>query len=186
MNNQLRIIGGVWRSRKISFPDAKGLRPTPARVRETLFNWLNQRLDGLNCLDLFAGSGALGFEAASRSAKHVLLVEQDDLVCRSLDKNRTALAADCIQIIHSDAKRFLSGAASPFDLVFLDPPFHQAMIEPICQMLENNHWLSNQARIYIEAEHAWKPEDLPDNWQIIRTQKAGEVGYHLFQRAISK
>lgn len=182
MKNELRIIGGTWRSRKLRFPEAPGLRPTPDRVRETLFNWLRQDLEGLCCLDLYAGSGALGFEAASRGAARVVLVEQNLEACAALKKNCALLDARQVEVVHAEVSRFLAGAATPFDVVFLDPPFHQGLVFPACRHLENKGWLAPRARIYVEAESRLSFEGLPESWRVIRSKQAGEVGYHLCER----
>lgn len=180
MKNELRIIGGTWRSRKIRFPDAPGLRPTPDRVRETLFNWLGQDLEGLACLDLFAGSGALGFEAASRGSKRVVLVERSAEVCAALKQNCEVLQAPTVQVYSVEVSYFLNRPAEAFDVVFLDPPFHQALVEPCCRLLEEKGWLANHARIYIEVEKEKVLQALPENWQLHRHKQAGEVGYYLY------
>ena len=181
--NELRIIGGVWRSRKIQFPDAPGLRPTPGRVRETLFNWLGQDLTGLSCLDLFAGSGALGFEAASRGAKHVLMIEQAPAVCLALQRSVAALQAiGRVQVIQQPVLNYLETAGQLFDIVFLDPPFRQALPVSVCRVLEARGWLAASARIYIETEHDALLSDLPENWEVLRHKQAGDVAYALFQR----
>ena len=182
MKNELRIIGGTWRGRKLRFPSVPGLRPTPDRVRETLFNWLQQNMVGLNCLDLYAGSGALGFEAASRGAIKVVQVERDGEACAALKRHCSVLDAPQIEVIQQDVTRFLAGRANPFDVVFLDPPFQQNLIIPACQLLEQNGWLKPQARVYLETERTWPLEGLPETWQILRSKTAGEVGYHLCQR----
>jgi len=182
VRNELRIIGGTWRSRKIRFPDVPGLRPTPDRVRETLFNWLGQDLEGLTCLELFAGSGALSFEAASRGAKRVVLVERSTEACTALNQSCDLLQARMVQIVPMDVKRFLAGSAEPFDLVFLDPPFHQGLVDPCCRLLEENGWLAPHAYIYIEAEKEKVLGQIPDTWQIHRQKQAGELGYHLYKR----
>ena len=182
MKNELRIIGGVWRSRKIRFPDAPNLRPTPDRVRETLFNWLRQDLERLTCLDLFAGSGALGFEAASRGAARVVQVDSNAGACLALKQNGALLDAKVVEVVQADVSRFLSGPAHAFDIVFLDPPFHQGMVGPCCRRLEEGGWLTEHARIYIETEKGLALEDLPGNWHIQRQKQAGGVGYHLYQR----
>jgi 16S rRNA (guanine966-N2)-methyltransferase len=184
LKNQIRIIGGQWRSRQIGFYDAPGLRPTPARVRETLFNWLQFDIPGSRCLDLYAGSGALGFEAASRGAKSVIQVENNPDACRALKENAVKLAATQIKIVQSDVFRYLSGDAEPFDIVFLDPPFAQNLAPQTCQWLEDKGWLSQHAKIYIEAESKLKfLDDLPDNWQPLKSKTAGDVGFHLFGRS---
>jgi 16S rRNA (guanine966-N2)-methyltransferase len=183
LKNQIRIIGGEWRSRQLTFNDIPGLRPTPNRIRETLYNWLQHDIPGSRCLDLYAGSGALGFEAASRGAKVVVQVEQDANACRSLHENAVKLKANQIQIIQSDVFRYLSGNAEPFDIVFLDPPFGLNLTNQTCQWLEDKGWLNPHAKIYVEVENKIKLlEGLPENWQSLKSKTAGEVGYHLFER----
>ena len=183
MQNKLKIIGGNWRSRNVTFVDAPGLRPTPARVRETLFNWLQNDILGRRCLDLYAGSGALGFEAASRGAKFVIQVENNALACRALKENAIKLAADQIKIIQSDVFRYLASDAEPFDVVFIDPPFAMGLAVQTCQWLEEKGWLSKHAKIYIEAECTLKLDGMPENWRQLKSKVAGAVGYHLFERA---
>ena len=136
MSNKLRIIGGDWRSRCISFIDTPGLRPTPARVRETVFNWLRNDIIGSRCLDLYAGSGALGFEAASREAKSVVQVENNSLACKALKDNASTLAATQIKMVQADVLQYLSGAAQEFDVVFIDPPFAMDLVVQTCLLLE--------------------------------------------------
>ncbi len=182
MKNELRIIGGTWRSRKIRFPATPGLRPTPDRVRETLFNWLGQDLEGLACLDLYAGSGALGFEAASRGAKRVVQVERNSEACQALRQNCDSLQAQTVQVVTADVSYFLTRPAEPFNLVFLDPPFHQQLVVPCCQLLEEKGWLADHARIYIEVEKEKGLQGLPESWQLHRHKQAGEVGYYLYLR----
>lgn len=183
VKNKLRLIGGIWRSRYIYFVDAPGLRPTPARVRETLFNWLQNDIVGSRCLDLYAGSGALGFEAASRGAKLVVQVEKNAQACKSLKENTETLAADQITIINMDVSRYLAQNAKIFDLVFLDPPFSQNLAAPTCQSLEQHGWLKHGAKIYVETESHPDLSGIPDNWKLLKSKKAGEVGYHLFERS---
>ena len=182
MSNKLRIIGGNWRSRCITFVDAPGLRPTPARVRETVFNWLRNDIIGSRCLDLYAGSGALSFEAASREAKSVVQVENNPLACRALKENAVALAAGQIKIVQSDVFRYLAGDAEPFDIVFIDPPFAQDLAVQTCKWLEDKDWLSNHAKIYVETESTLKLNGMPENWRLLKSKTAGEVGYCLFER----
>lgn len=183
MQNKLRIIGGEWRSRQISFYDAPGLRPTPARVRETLFNWLQYDIPSSRCLDLYAGSGALGFEAASRGAKSVVQVETSPDACRALKENVVKLAASQIKITQSDVFRYLASDAEPFDIIFLDPPFGRDLAIQTCQWLEDKGWLSQHAKIYVEVESKLKIlDELPENWQLLKSKMAGEVGYHLLER----
>lgn len=182
MQNKLRIIGGIWRSRQVAVVDAPGLRPTPARVRETLFNWLQYDVPGSRCLDLYAGSGALSFEAASRGARSVVQVENNPLACRALNAGTVALGASQIKIVQMEVMRYLAGDPEQFDLVFIDPPFAKAMVLPTCQWLEDKGWLSKQAKIYVETESALKIEGFPGNWRLLKSKVAGEVGYHLFER----
>ena len=182
MKNELRIIGGTWRSRKLKFPDAQGLRPTADRIRETLFNWLGQNLEGLSCLDLFAGSGALGFEAASRLARRVVQVEQDRAVCQALKANCELLGATPVAVVQADVLRFLQGAPEAFQIVFMDPPFQLGGHAQVCRLLEDRGWLAPMARIYVESPSSHTLEDLPESWQILRAKKAGAVDYRLYQR----
>ena len=181
MKNEVRIIGGTWRSRKIRFPDSPGLRPTPDRVRETLFNWLGQDLEGLVCLNLYAGSGVLGFEAASRGASRVVQVERNPEACLALKQNCDLLKAQTVQILQMDVSRFLAGPSEAFDVVFLDPPFQQGLVEPCCLLLEEKGWLAPHARIYIEAEKENGLDRLPESWKSHRNKQAGGVGYHLYR-----
>lgn len=182
MKNKVKIIGGEWRSRNITFIDSPGLRPTPSRVRETLFNWLQHDILGRRCLDLYAGSGALSFEAASRGAKAVLQVEENPLVCRQLHENAQVLKATQIKLVQSEVFRFLAGNSEPFDIVFIDPPFGKNLAVQTCQWLEDKGWLSANAKIYVEVEQNLVLDGLPENWQLLKHKTAGEVGYHLFQR----
>jgi 16S rRNA (guanine966-N2)-methyltransferase len=181
LQNKLRIIGGHLRSRQIIFYDAPGLRPTPARVRETLFNWLQVDIIGSRCLDLYAGSGALGFEAVSRGAKSVIQVENNPEACRALKENALKLSATQIKIIQSDVFRYLAGDAEPFDIVFLDPPFAMNLAVQTCQRLQNKGWLSEHAKIYVEAESKMEfLDDMQVNWRLLKSKKAGGVSYHLY------
>ena len=145
--NRVRIIGGTFRGRRIAVPDRPGLRPTPDRVRETLFNWLGQRLDGLACLDLFAGSGALGFEAASRGAARVALVENDQAAFRALDETRKTIGFGAVELIYGDAFDYLSRGDGVFDVVFLDPPFRQNALAAALERLPRR--LKPGARVYV-------------------------------------
>ncbi|PPC91598.1 MAG: 16S rRNA (guanine(966)-N(2))-methyltransferase RsmD [Methylobacter sp.] len=184
MQNKLRIIGGVWRSRQLRFTEVPGLRPTPGRVRETLFNWLQMDITGKNCLDLYAGSGALGFEAASRGAQSVIQVEANAQACRSLHENRQALSATQIRIVQMDVMQFLAGDAQAYDIVFLDPPFGQNLVPQTCLWLEQKGWLSPYSKIYLETERQFDPAGIPVGWQCLKSKTAGEVAYHLFQRNV--
>jgi 16S rRNA (guanine966-N2)-methyltransferase len=181
--NQLRIIGGAWRGRRIAFADVPGLRPTPDRVRETLFNWLAPVVNGSRCLDLFAGSGALGLEAASRGAAQVVLVEQDPEVVRVLQEEVARLKAHQVRVVLREARNYLGGERVPFDIAFLDPPFGSGMLPGIARALEVGGWLAPGARIYLEAERSSGLPSLPENWELLRSQRAGRVGYHLARRS---
>jgi 16S rRNA (guanine966-N2)-methyltransferase len=174
--NRVRIIAGKWRSRLVSFPPAAELRPTPDRVRETLFNWLGQRLDGLACLDLFAGSGALGFEALSRGAASVVMVESDREVATALRESARALEAEGVEVVHSDALEYLARSRQKFDVVFLDPPFASDLALRALSRLPG--LLNPGARVYIESAAA--PE-LPATWRLLRDDRAGAVRYALYE-----
>lgn len=178
MRNSLRIIGGEWRSRQIAFDDAPGLRPTPSRVRETLFNWLQADVGNSRCLDLFAGSGALGFEAASRGARHVVQVESNAQTCRQLRANVEQLKAAQIQVVHADAKSFLAASEEAFDLVFLDPPFNQDWMPQICFLLDGPH-LAPNAKIYVEVERSFDWDRMPPHWRLLKQKTAGDVSFGL-------
>ncbi|NNM60931.1 MAG: 16S rRNA (guanine(966)-N(2))-methyltransferase RsmD [Steroidobacteraceae bacterium] len=177
--NSIRIIGGVWRGRRIPFPDVPGLRPTPDRVRETLFNWVQPLLHGARCLDLFAGSGALGLEALSRGAGETLFVDQSPLVAENLREQLERLGARNAASVHCRrAEAFLREPAAPFDLVFLDPPFHGNLLPGIVELLVAGGWLVPGAHLYLEGERTAEPP-LPAGWQLLKSKLAGEVGYHL-------
>ncbi len=180
---QLRIIGGQWRGRKLAFPAVEGLRPTADRVRETLFNWLQFDLPGARCLDLFAGSGALGLEALSRGAAEVLFVERAAPAARAIEAHLNTLGAtDRARVRRADARALLDGPATPFDILFLDPPFASDLLAPCARRLERNGWLAPEALIYIETPARTEPPPLPGNWNIERHKRAGEVTYRLARR----
>ena len=176
--NRVRIIGGAWRSRRIAFPPRKDLRPTPDRVRETLFNWLGPDLTGRACLDLFAGSGALGFEAASRGANRVVMVESDRAVFRSLVASRATLAAAAVELRMADALAFLRADSGVYDVVFLDPPFRSDYWPRVAPLLPPR--LAPGALVYYES--AARP-DLPPGWEIHREGRAGKVRFQLLRLA---
>jgi 16S rRNA (guanine966-N2)-methyltransferase len=176
----LRIIGGAWRGRKWRFPEGAAIRPTPDRVRETLFNWLGARTQGARCLDLFAGSGALGLEALSRGAAHVSFIDSAEPVVRELRQRLREWQASGAQVERSDALAFLAGAAQPFDIVFLDPPFASGLLAAAAQRLDERGWLAPGARVYVECAAAAAAPPVPASWQVLRAKRAGEVGYHLF------
>jgi 16S rRNA (guanine966-N2)-methyltransferase len=184
---QLRIIGGTWRGRRFRFPPSPQIRPTPDRVRETLFNWLGGRVSGARCLDLFAGSGALGLEALSRGAAEVVFVEQDGPAAREL-RSRLAEwgAGGGARVEQEDALQFLRGRAAPkppFDIVFLDPPFAEDLLRGTAERLESGHWLSPGALIYVESAVRSGLPAVPASWTLVRAKQAGEVGYHLMARS---
>jgi 16S rRNA (guanine966-N2)-methyltransferase len=178
----LRIIGGTWRGRRLRFPPQDEIRPTPDRIRETLFNWLAPQVTGSRCLDLFAGSGALGLEALSRGAAQVTFVERDAVAVRELRAHLAEWQAVGAQVEHSDALRFLGTAAQTFEIVFLDPPFASGLLEPACRRLEEQHWLSANALIYVETDAEAGLPPLPATWELTKAKRAGAVGYHLLTR----
>jgi 16S rRNA (guanine966-N2)-methyltransferase len=175
----LRIIGGTWRGRKLRFPAGADIRPTPDRVRETLFNWLAAAVQGAHCLDLFAGSGALGLEALSRGAAHVTFVERDAAAAQALRLLLREWRACDARVERADALRYLAGEARPFDLVFLDPPFGADLLGRAAALLEERHWLRAGARIYLECAARDGLPSLPAAWRLLKAKQAGEVGYHL-------
>ncbi|APE31211.1 16S rRNA (guanine(966)-N(2))-methyltransferase RsmD [Halomonas aestuarii] len=178
---RLRLIGGEYRRRRLPVPDHPGLRPTPDRVRETLFNWLAAATPGARVLDLFAGTGALGLEALSRGAREAVFVERDPRVARQLAENLETLGATGrSQLVTAEAQAFLAGAPSPFSLVFLDPPFHQGLAAPCCAALEAG-WLADDAMVYLETESTLDPE-VPAGWTLQREVRAGDSTGRLFHR----
>ena len=181
MKNKLKIIAGEWRSRQLTFEDSPGLRPTPVRVRETLFNWLQHDVIASKCLDLYAGSGSLGFEATSRGAKSVVMIESNSQACRVIKDNIVKLSAQQIKVIQMDVFKFLAGDSTQFNLVFLDPPFEQGLALQSCQWLEDKNWLAPSAKIYVEVENKLLLNNIPGNWKCLKNKKAGEVGYYLFE-----
>jgi len=173
-NNTIRISAGEWRSRLLKFPNVDGLRPTPDRVRQTVFNWLGQELHGLVCLDLFAGTGVMGFEALSRGAKKAVMVEKSRAAYQALMENKVALRAENAQIINVDALQFLVNNSIFFDVVFLDPPYQQGLLDKALPILHQH--LTEDGLVYVEAEYALV--DMP-HWHILKQGKAGNVFYHL-------
>lgn len=174
----------MHRGRKIAFPDAAGLRPTGDRVRETLFNWLAPVLPGSRCLDLFAGSGVLGIEAASRGAAEVVLVESAPRVATALRQSVDALGlGDRVRLVEADALRWLATAAPvPFDVVFLDPPFAAGLMADAVAALEQGGWLADGATVYLERAESQGPWPVPSSWTIVRDKRAGQVSYALARR----
>ncbi len=184
--NRVRIIGGQWGGRRIEFPSIDGLRPTTDPIRETLFNWLQGYLTNARCLDLYAGSGALGFEAASRGAQSVLMVERDTKIIKSLRDNKGALAAETVQLMHRTALDYLKTkfkeGVPGFDVVFLDPPFKHGELVECCKYLESSGCLAEEAVIYLECERKLDLGFLPGNWRQHRCKTAGQVAYYLYHR----
>lgn len=183
---KVRIIGGQWRGRKLHFPTLPNLRPTPNRIRETLFNWLAPELSDAHCLDLFAGSGALGFEALSRYAQSVIFIEQSTVLVSYLKAQLKQLAAESRAKVYQgqfpfDAQQLFKTKKPLFNIVFLDPPFHQNLIGPACSWLIQEKLLAPNSKIYIEAETQLKNLVLPENWQIQQWKTAGQVQYGLIK-----
>ena len=173
---QLRIIGGQWKSRQIRFPDLVDLRPSPDAVRETLFNWLRNDLDSSDCLDLYAGSGAFGFEAISRGASSVVMVDNHNHVIKNLYETRELLHADdLVDIYHGRASQYLETTTRKFDVVFIDPPFKNYAIHADCQSLIDHQILNHDAKVYIESPKSNLPLPIPATWHIIRESQRGMV-----------
>ena len=178
----IRIISGLWRGRKLPVHNAEGLRPTTDRVKETLFNWLAQDVVKAKCLDLFAGSGSLGFEAASRQADKVTLVEMNSHVYRQLTTNMESLRTNNLEVFNDDALLFLEKVGQPYDIVFIDPPFRQNILQRALDLLEHNGWLAENAIVYVETEKELELDGIPKNWHLFREKTAGQVTYRLFER----
>ncbi len=176
----VRIISGQWRGRKLPVFDSEGLRPTTDRVKETVFNWLATDIAHARCLDLFSGSGSLGFEAASRQAEQVVMLELDKKVHQQLAKNIQTLNATNIALIHTDTLTYLAQPGTPFDVVFIDPPFRKNLLDTTLKLLNENNWLAPDALVYIESEKEWQGTDLPENWRLHREKTAGQVSFRLF------
>ena len=193
--NSVRIIGGSWRGRRLRFPDVPGLRPTPDRVRETLFNWLQHDIAGARCLDLFAGSGALGVEALSRGAAELVFVEMSVIAARGLREQLDILGASTAggggaggggggvagrgRVIEIGAARFLRAPGEPFDVVFADPPFGVNALAECVPLLDTGNWVKIGGLVYLECEKSAGAPNLPLHWELLKSKSAGEVGYHL-------
>lgn len=180
MNQTIRIIGGKYRGKKLHFPSIDGLRPTPDRVRETLFNWLMHDIRGTNCLDAFAGSGALGIEAFSRGAAHVLMLEQARSAYTQLRQQIEAFASPDIQVLNEDACQFLQEDHGPFDIVFLDPPFKKNYLPFCIDTLARSDLLKTNGLIYIESTQSM-PLDA-NQWLTIKLKQAGQIVYGLYKK----
>jgi 16S rRNA (guanine966-N2)-methyltransferase len=182
---RLRIVAGKWRSRLLPVIDAPGLRPTSERIRETLFNWLGPGIEGAQCLDLFAGTGALGIEALSRGAKKLLFVEKSASVAAAIRKNLGDLEATNAEVVHDDAVNFLNKTdPQSFDIVFLDPPFDMDLLAKSCGLLQEKGWLAANAIIYLEQSKGRENPALPAGWVISHEKVAGKVSYSLVRAAI--
>jgi len=180
---EVRIIAGLWRGRKLPVLPSQGLRPTGDRVKETLFNWLMPYIVDSECLDCFAGSGSLGFEALSRQATKVTFLELEKAVAQQLSKNiQTLKCADRAQVVNQNSLHFLNQPQNQphFDLVFLDPPFHFDLAEQAIALLAQNNWLRPQALVYVETEKGKEP-NVPKNWVVLKQKDSGQVSYRLYQ-----
>ena len=179
-SGQLRIVAGNWRSRLLQIADVPGLRPTSERIRETLFNWLASRIHGARCLDLCAGTGALGIEALSRGASRVVFVERSPVATTTLKSNIASLSAANAEVMNIDAQKYLAGSnVEPFDIVFIDPPFAADLQHELCRLLVEQQWLADDARIYVEMDKDQPQLRLPLNWQELKNKTAGKVRYVL-------
>ena len=180
---QIRIIGGDWRGRKLPVLNADGLRPTSDRVRETLFNWLQFEVPGAVCLDVFAGSGALGFEALSRGAKQVTLLELNSANAKQLKQNLVTLKTEKAEVVQTDSLQWLAkNNATQFDVVFVDPPFNQGLMQPTVDLLFKNGVLkSQQACLYLEQEKQLNWPNLPDGWACVKEKTTSQVKFGLFR-----
>ena len=178
--NNLRIIGGEWRSRRVQFNHSPKIRPTPDRVRETLFNWLSTSIVNARCLDLFAGSGVLGFEAASRGAIEVTLVDDDAAIIESLNHQKKLLTATQVQIIHQDAMSFLRQAEQAYDILFLDPPFNSDLHRQALSVANERKLLKPSSLIYVETSAQSNAQNL-QGFNCLREKNAGEVHYALYE-----
>ena len=188
LTNTVRIIGGKWRGKKLSFPSIAGLRPTPDRIRETAFNWIQFEVSGARVLDLFAGSGAFGFEALSRGAAYAVFVEKDTSAVAQLNNHCQEMNIENALIEPCDALQFLKQTVSQaagqpaFDIVFLDPPYGKHLLEPCMNDLEQQHLLTDKAFIYLETESSLTLPPLPCNWRLTRSKHSGQVSYYLAVR----
>ncbi len=180
----IRVISGQFRGRKLLVKDVQGLRPTTDRIKETVFNWLMQDTRDANVLDCFAGSGGLGFEALSRFASTALFIELDPSAAKQLAQNIATLKLQNAQVRHTNSLSFLEqkNSNTPFDLVFVDPPFRKNLAQTSCNLLEINNWLSEEALIYVEVESDLNTFKPPSNWLLIKEKKAGQVFCRLYQR----
>ena len=182
---RVRIIGGDWRGRKLPVPDAPGLRPTGDRVRETLFNWLQYQVPGGRVLDLFAGSGALGFEAASRGAREVVMLERDARVASQLRENAATLGAGAVRVEHGDALQWLESQKTAFDVVFVDPPFDAGLLTQVIESVRDNGIIGPAGRLYFEFDVKQEPPAVGQGWRELKRKQAGQVGFGLLEPVAS-
>ncbi len=180
-SNMLRIIGGHWRGRRLPVADIDGLRPSPDHLRETLFNWLMFTIEGATCLDAFAGTGALGSEALSRSAKEVFFLEKSRKATNIINKNLQTLKSENHTVITTNTLTWLQSAkVTPFDIVFLDPPFRQSLLIPVCNLLSQRGWVTPRSYVYVEAEKELN-FTVPENWSLVKEKKTGQIASRLYQ-----
>ena len=183
LTNEVRIIGGSHRSRRIRFPTSLGLRPTADRVRETVFNWLRDAVEGAAILDLFAGSGAMGWEALSRGAKQAVFVEANAEVARCLCETQRLLGFHDVEVKNAKAEVFLAGLPRAFDIVFMDPPFHSQILFSAATTLEERGWLKEGAMIYVESEVGLSLTALPTNWRLLRQGGTRMTQFQIYKRS---
>ncbi len=183
---RLRIVAGNWRSRLLDIADVPGLRPTSERIRETLFNWLAPHIRGAKCLDLFAGTGALGLEALSRGAASAVFVENSGLAAETLRHNVAVLEAENAAVVQSDALAYLRKADQPFDIVFVDPPFRAELLGESCGLIDECGVLAEGGFVYLEQDRGQPLPSLPDGWDVLKDKTAGNVRYMLIRRDAQK
>lgn len=182
-SGQVRIIAGQWRGRRLPVADVTGLRPTTDRVRETLFNWLMHDIDGARVLDCFSGSGALGLEALSRYASHATLLELDKGAAKQLQKNLKSLNCSNAEALNTNAFDYLKrGCDTPFNVVFVDPPFRQDLYQQVINLLDQNGFIANDGWIYLESEAEIADLELPPSWRLHREKRSGQVLSRLYQQ----
>ena len=179
-NNNLRIIGGMWRSRRVHFINSKKIRPTPDRVRETLFNWLANYVENALCLDLFAGSGALAFEAVSRGAKHAILVEEDAKIVAQLKQQKEIFQTNAVEIKHQNALKYIQADTKQYDIIFLDPPFNSDLLEKTVSLLIERQLLSSKGLLYVESAANQPVSEPLKTLTCVREKISGEVRYALY------
>lgn len=179
----IRLISGKWRGKKLPVKDIEGLRPTTDRTKETLFNWLMHDINDATCLDCFSGSGSLGFEALSRFAKKVTLLEKDKSVSKQLRENLATLNVNNASVIEGDSISYLNrDATEQYNIVFIDPPFNKNLVQPCCDALQSNGYLAPEALIYIEREIDLMALNIPNSWALLKEKSTGQVTYQLYRK----